>query len=126
MHKSLRLTVWIVLFAFALAPLSNLVVAYEVHDPRCNCAGCGAGVHSPPVYEHASDCPCSDCVAERENDPLGFNDDDSFWSRYIKPTITTYVPEPVVNFFLDNLENIGNSAAMANQMGGPPNPMNAW
>lgn len=128
MYKHLRLTALIMMIALILTPTS--VLADQVSSPF-RCSECGGEPHIDPAaciqYAHASDCPCQKCVTERESDsdPLGLDDDDSIWNRYIKPTITTYIPEPLVNFIEDNLEHIGNAAEAATQMGGPPNPMNA-
>ena len=136
MYKHLHLTAWIMLFAFITLPLVSLAHYGDGSFHAIHCTTCGEAAHMmpgceddndpEPVYQHASDCPCNECVAKRENDSLGLDDDDSIWNRYIKPTITTYIPEPVVNFIEDNLEHIGKAGEAATQMGGPPNPMNAW
>ena len=52
MRKHLHLATLVVLFAFITPPFVSLAHDYSGDGPA-------------PVYQHASDCPCNDCEAER-------------------------------------------------------------
>ena len=85
MYKHLRLTALIMLIALMFTPMSVLVA--QVSSPF-RCSDCGGEPHIDPTaciqYAHASDCPCNDCVAERESASGILS---NIWDRYIRPTI---------------------------------------
>lgn len=68
MYKHLQLTALIMLIALMLTPMSVLVA--QVSSPF-RCEACNGEPHIDPAacikYQHASDCPCADCVAKRES-----------------------------------------------------------
>lgn len=87
MRKHLRLTTLIVLMVFALVSLPSIAVVLTCdncwNDMLSNqCCSNGGG--ADPVYEHASDCPCNECVEKRETSGGWLS---TAWERYIRPTI---------------------------------------
>lgn len=95
MRNNLRLTVWIVLFAFIALPLVSFAHYGDGSFHAVHCTTCGEAAHMnpndckdhdgpEPVYQHASDCPCDDCVAKRETSGGWLS---TAWDRYIRPTL---------------------------------------
>lgn len=100
MYKHLWIASLIVLFAFVGLSLVSFAHYGDGSFHAVHCTTCGEAAHMnpndcedhdgpEPVYQHASDCPCNTCVAEREspeaNNETSFEDMVDSWGGALSP-----------------------------------------